>query len=170
MDKLGRDFDDFVTTSSASLLRTAYLLTGDHGHAEDVLQHALLKTAGHWGKVHTDPVAYTRRTVVNLAKNRWRTRSRRPVEVTAAAEPSYAPPDHAVTLARALVGALRDLPYSQRAVLVLRYFQDLSVEQTAEVLGCSAGTVKSQCHHALAKLRNMLGDPAELEESTDAHR
>ncbi len=88
MDKLGRDFDDFVTTSSASLLRAAYLLTGDHGHAEDVLQHALLQTARHWGTVHTDPVAYARRAVVNLAKNRWRTRSRRPVEVTAAAEPS----------------------------------------------------------------------------------
>ena len=120
--------------------------------------------------MHTDPVAYARRAVVDFAKNRWRARSRRPVEVTAAAEPSYPPPDHAVVLAQVLVGALRDLPYSQRAVLVLRYFLDLSVDQTAEVLGCSAGTVKSQCHHALAKLRHVLSDPAELEESTDAHR
>lgn len=170
MDELGRDFDDFVATSSTSLLRTAYLLTGDHGHAEDVLQHALLQTARHWRTVHSDSVAYARRAVVNLAKNRWRTRSRRPVEVTATAEPTYAPPDQAVVLAQALVGAMRDLPYRQRSVLVLRYFQDLSIDQTAAVLGCSAGTVKSQSHHALAKLREVLGDPAERGETTDAHR
>jgi RNA polymerase sigma-70 factor (sigma-E family) len=170
MDELGCDFDDFVTTSSASLLRTAYLLTGDHGHAEDVLQHALLQTARRWRTVHTDPVAYARRAVVNLAKNRWRRRSRRPVEIAAIAEPSYAPPDQAVALAQALVAAMRGLPYRQRSVLVLRYFQDLSIEQTAAVLGCSAGTVKSQTHHALTKLREALGDPVELEETTDAHR
>jgi RNA polymerase sigma factor (sigma-70 family) len=107
---------------------------------------------------------------VNLAKNRWRRRSRRPVEIAAIAEPSYAPPDQAVALAQALVAAMRGLPYRQRSVLVLRYFQDLSIEQTAAVLGCSAGTVKSQTHHALTKLREALGDPAELEETTDAHR
>lgn len=169
MDELGRDFDDFVTASSPSLLRTAYLLTGDHGHAEDALQHALMATARHWRTIHTDPVAYTRRTVVNLAKNRWRARSRRVVEVSNSTEPTYGPPDQAVALSQALVGALRQVPYQQRTVLVLRYFEDLSIEQTAEVLGCSAGTVKSQSHHGLAKLRELIGDPADFEEITDAH-
>jgi RNA polymerase sigma factor (sigma-70 family) len=104
-----------------------------------------------------------------LAKNTWRARSRRPVEVSTPTEPSYDPPDQTVALSRALVGALRQLPYRQRAVLVLRYFLDLSIEQTAQVLGCSAGTVKSQSHHGLAKLREYIGDPAELEERTDAY-
>jgi RNA polymerase sigma-70 factor (sigma-E family) len=170
MDEVGRDFDEFVTASSPSLLRTAYLLTGDHGHAEDALQHALMATARHWHTIRTDPVAYTRRAVVNLAKNRWRARSRRVVEVSNSTEPSYEPPDHAVALSQALVGALRQVPYQQRTVLVLRYFEDLSIEQTAEVLGCSAGTVKSQSHHGLAKLRELIGDPADFEEITDAHR
>jgi RNA polymerase sigma factor (sigma-70 family) len=68
-----------------------------------------------------------------------------------------------------LLPAVMDLPVRQRAVLVLRYFQDLSVEQTADVLGCSVGTVKSQTHHALTKLREALGDPADLKENDHAH-
>ena len=70
-------------------------------------------------------------------------------------------------LQQVLLHAVMDLPMRQRAVLVLRYFQDLSVEQTADALGCSIGTVKSQAHHALDKLREALADPADLEESAD---
>jgi RNA polymerase sigma factor (sigma-70 family) len=74
-----------------------------------------------------------------------------------------------VLLQQLLLPAVMDLPVRQRAVLVLRYFQDLSVEQTADALGCSTGTVKSQTHHALNKLREALGDHADLRESEHAH-
>ncbi|MBO0877931.1 MAG: sigma-70 family RNA polymerase sigma factor, partial [Pseudonocardia sp.] len=86
-----------------------------------------------------------------------------------ATEPCYAPPDADVLLQQVLLPAVMDLPVRQRAVLVLRYFQDLSVEQTADVLGCSTGTVKSQTHHALSKLREALGDHADLKESDHEH-
>ena len=107
--------------------------------------------------------------IVNLAKNRWRDRSRRPRESTTDVEPGYASLEADVLLQQVLLPAVMDLPVRQRAVLVLRYFQDLSVEQTAEVLGCSIGTVKSQTHHALTKLREALGDPADLKENDHAH-
>jgi RNA polymerase sigma-70 factor (sigma-E family) len=169
MDRLGNDFDDFVRDASPSLLRTAYLLTGDRGHAEDVLQTALLHTARRWRAVHTNPHAYARRAIVNHAKNRWRERSRRPREAADIGESGYEPADGDVLLQQVLLPAVLALPLRQRAVLVLRYFQDLSVEQTADVLGCRPGTVKSQTHHALAKLREALGTLADIEENEDAH-
>jgi RNA polymerase sigma-70 factor (sigma-E family) len=165
MDVLGSDFDRFVRDSSPGLLRTAYLLTGDRGHAEDVVQTALLQVARRWRRIRGDPRPYARRAVVNLAKNHWRDRSRRPHESTAADEAGYAQPDADVPLQQALLPAVMDLPERQRAVLVLRYFEDLSVEQTADALGCSSGTVKSQTHHALSKLRAALGDPADLKDN-----
>jgi RNA polymerase sigma-70 factor (sigma-E family) len=170
MDRLSSDFDDFVRDASPSLLRTAYLLTGDRGHAEDLLQTALLHTAQRWRSVRTDPHAYARRAVVNHAKNRWRARSRRPREAaTEIGETSYEPADSDVLLQQMLLPAVLALPLRQRAVLILRYFQDLSVEQTADVLGCRPGTVKSQTHHALAKLRESLGDLTDIEENESAH-
>lgn len=169
MDVLGSDFDQFVRDSSPGLLSMAYLLTGDRGHAEDVVQTALLQVARKWRRIRGEPAPYARRAVVNLAKNHWRDRFRRPREAAAAAEPCYAPPDADVLLQQVLLPAVMDLPVRQRAVLVLRYFQDLSVEQTADVLGCSTGTVKSQTHHALSKLRAALGDPADLKENHHEH-
>jgi RNA polymerase sigma-70 factor (sigma-E family) len=169
MDVLGSDFDQFVRDSSPGLLRMAYLLTGDRGHAEDVVQTALLQVARKWRRIRGEPAPYTRRAVVNLAKNHWRDRFRRPHESTATVEPCYAPPEADVLLQQVLLPAVMDLPVRQRAVLVLRYFQDLSVEQTADALGCSIGTVKSQTHHALGKLREALGDPADLKENDHAH-
>ena len=169
MDVLGGDFDDFVRASSPGLLRTAYLLTGDRGHAEDLVQTALLQVARRWRRIRGEPTPYARRVVVNLAKNRWRERSRRPQESTATVEPGPAPPDGDVLLQQVLLPAVMELPTRQRAVLVLRYFQDLSVEQTAAALGCSTGTVKSQTHHALSKLRKALGDPADLKENDHAN-
>lgn len=169
IDLLGSDFDQFVRDSSPRLLRMAFLLTGDRGHAEDVVQTALLQVARKWRRIRGDPAPYARRTVVNLAKNHWRDRVRRPHESNATVEPCYAPPEADVLLQQVLLPAVMDLPVRQRAVLVLRYFQDLSVEQTADALGCSTGTVKSQTHHALNKLREALGDHAELKESEHAH-
>jgi RNA polymerase sigma-70 factor (sigma-E family) len=169
MDALGSDFDRFVRDCSPGLLRMAYLLTGDRGHAEDVVQTALLQVARRWRRIRGEPAPYARRAVVNLAKNHWSDRLRRPPESTAAAEPCSAPPEPDVLLQQVLLAAVMDLPARQRAVLVLRYFQDLSVEQTADALGCSTGTVKSQAHHALSKLREALGDPADLKENDHAH-
>jgi RNA polymerase sigma-70 factor (sigma-E family) len=175
MGVLGRDFDQFVRDSSPRLLRMAYLLTGDRGHAEDVVQTALLQVARKWRRIRGEPAPYARRAVVNLAKNHRRDRSRRPPESFATVEPCYAPPEADVLLQQVLLPAVMDLPMRQRAVLVLRYFQDLSVEQTADALGCSIGTVKSQSHHALNKLREALGDlpdlteNAELKENEHAH-
>ena len=158
MDGLSGDFEEFVRESSPGLLRTAYLLTGDRGYAEDVLQTALLQVARKWRRIRGEPTPYARRAVVNLARNHWRDRFRRPHETAATVEAGYGPPDADVLLQQVLLPAVMDLPVRQRAVLVLRYFDDLSVEQTADALGCSTGTVKSQTHHALSKLREALGD------------
>ena len=153
---LGSDFDEFVRGSSPGLLRTAYLLTGDRGHAEDVVQTALLQVARKWRRIRGEPAPYARRAVVNLAKNHWRDRFRRPPESSAIAEPCYAPPEADVLLQQVLLAAVMDLPARQRAVLVLRFWEDLSVAETAAVLGCSVGTVKSQCARGLDTLRAIL--------------
>jgi RNA polymerase sigma-70 factor (sigma-E family) len=168
-DVLGSDFDEFVRDSSPGLLRTAYLFTGDRGHAEDVVQAALLQVARKWRRIRGAPTPYARRAVVNLAKNHRRDRSRRPNESTATVEAGYAPPEGKVLLQQVLLPAVMELPPRQREVLVLRYFQDLSVEQTAEALGCTTGTVKSQTHHALSKLREAFGDSADLKENEHAN-
>ena len=165
---LGSDFDEFVRDSWPGLLRTAYLLTGDRGHAEDVVQTALLQVARKWRRIRGEPIPYARRAVVNLAKNHWRNRLRRPPETSTTAEFGYAPPDAEVVLQQVLLPAVMDLPVRQRAVLVLRYLEDLSVEQTAAALDCSIGTVKSQTHDALNKLREALEDPTDLKENDHA--
>lgn len=170
MDSLGPEFDAFVRERSTALLRTAYLLSGDRGHAEDLLQTALLRTARRWKHARSDPGAYARRVLVNLAKDRWRNRSRRPREVDIPAEPSAADPGDRVLLRQALLHAVLQLPGRQRAVLVLRYFQDLSVDEAADALGCSPGTVKSQTHHALTTLRHLLDEQGtDLKETEDAY-
>lgn len=150
------DFDAFVARSSDRLLRTAYLLCGDHGHAEDLVQTALMRTAGRWSTARRDPHAYARRVVVNLARDRWRLLRRRfgeaPLEIDVAV-----PVDGEGHADRdLLLAATRQLPAGQRAVLVLRFFDDLSVADTAAALGCSTGTVKSQTSRALERLRAVL--------------
>ena len=179
LDSLGPDFDEFVHLQSTSLLRTAYLLTGDHGHAEDLVQTALLRTARRWNQARDEPLPYTRQVLVNLAKDRWRNRGRRVAEVadtaeTLAVSDTYVASelDQPVLLRHALLPAIRELTARQRAVLVLRFFLDLSVEETAATLGCSTGTVKSQTHHALARLRERLHleDLEDQKETDHAHR
>jgi RNA polymerase sigma-70 factor (sigma-E family) len=148
-------FDAFVASSSDRLLRTAYLLCGDRGHAEDLVQTALMRTARQWRRARELPEAYARRVVVNLAKDRWRQIGRRPVEAPLDLDVA-ASPDAGCDDREVLLHAVRGLAAGQRAVLVLRYFDELSVEQTAAVLGCSTGTVKSQTSRALANLRGAL--------------
>lgn len=161
-----REFEEFVRESSDGLLRTSYLLCGDRGHAEDIVQTALIRVARRWRSARRDPAAYARRGVVNLSKDRWRSLSRRPAEAGFEVDVA-APESDAVAERDALVRAVRQLPEGQRAVLVLRYFEDLSVADTAAALGCTAGTVKSQTARALTGLRSLL---APEEEMDNAHR
>lgn len=173
----GRDqqeFEAFVAASSDRLLRTAYLLTGDAGHAEDVVQSALLRTARRWRSARRSPEAYARTTVANLVKDRWRSLGRRPSEAPLEHDVPLAPHDGGSYDSRLdrdlLMRAARGLPLGQRAVLVLRYFDDLSVEETARTLGITTGTVKSQTSRALARLRTALTTETSEEENVDAHR
>ena len=155
------DFESYVAARRRHLRRTAYLLCGDWDRAEDVVQDALTRLYVHWRRASRadDLDAYVRRSLVNafLAEGRrpWRReRSTETLPVTAYADPSGAVDDRD-QLRRALAG----LGASQRAVVVLRYWDDLSVEQTADALGCSTGNVKSQASRGLARLRETLTDP-----------
>jgi RNA polymerase sigma-70 factor (sigma-E family) len=157
-----RAFDEFVAASSDRLVRTAYLLCGDRGHAEDLVQTALLRTARRWGRARRQPEAYARRVVVNLAKDRWRDLARRPRETAMAETEVPVSVTDGVADRDQLLRAARGLPEGQRAVLVLRYFDDLSVEETARALGCSTGSVKSQTARALSRLRAVLTPEMEI--------
>lgn len=150
-------FAEFVQARYAALARSAYLLTGDRGHAEDLVQSALVVTLNAWPRLSSLQAAepYARTTMVRLSR-RWAKRRWRLEQPTAT--------DSLVLLATPLPAAdsaaamdlqqvLSFLPWEQRAVLVLRYFDDLSERETAAVLGCSEGTVKSRASRALTKLR-----------------
>lgn len=154
-----QEFSEFVRGRSTALLRTAVLLTGgDRGHAEDLLQGVLERMYVRWRRIDTSPEAYARRALVHASVNRWRGRRRRPelplLGAAGGPEPP-APGDPAATvdLRDALVRELLRLPPRQRAVLVLRYLDDLPEAEVAAALGCSVGTVKSQASRALARLR-----------------
>jgi RNA polymerase sigma-70 factor (sigma-E family) len=155
-DSRGGEFDDFVRTRSVTLLRVAYLLTGDRYAAEDLLQEVLEQVYVRWSRVRTSPEAYARRALVNRAANRWRRRARRPERPLGDLE--RAERDHAddVALREVLVQALLTLPPRQRAALVLRYLEDLSVADVAAALECSEGAVKSHASRGLARLREAL--------------
>lgn len=159
-------YDAFVTAYADRLVRTAYLLCGDRGHAEDLAQTALLRTARRWRTARRQPEAYARRVVVNLAKDRWRNLARQPAEASVEHDVA-APADESLLVRDELLRAARTLPPGQQAVLVLRYFDDLTVEETAAALGCSPGTVKSQTSRALDRLRAALTSP---KETADADR
>jgi RNA polymerase sigma-70 factor (sigma-E family) len=152
------DFTAFVAGSSRRLLGLAYLLTGDAHAAEDLLQGALERTYRRWPRLSRDgaPQAYVRRALVNGATDRWR-RRRGVVEVDLT-HVSLIETDRSSELADrdALMRVVHTLPSGQRAVLVLRYFEGLSEAQTAAVIGCSVGTVKSQHSRAIARLRTLI--------------
>ncbi|RIQ35857.1 SigE family RNA polymerase sigma factor [Jiangella rhizosphaerae] len=152
-------FDEFVAGWSGRLLRAAYLLTGDRGLAEDLVQDVYERLYVAWPRV-ADPAAYAHRALTRQAMNRWRMRSRRPVEAVYGAEhdrpDQRADPLDALHERSVVVSALRTLTARQRAVVVLRFFADLSEADTAAAMGCSVGTVKSQTARALARLRTVL--------------
>jgi RNA polymerase sigma-70 factor (sigma-E family) len=147
-------FTDFVTVRYTELLRTAYLLTGSPWAAEDLVQTCLLRAMSRWERIE-DPMAYLRRAMANDRTSRWR-RLRR--ELLRAEPPDVAAADPNATVAdrTVLVAELARLPRRMRAVLVLRYWEDLSEADTAAVLGCSVGSVKSQTSRGLARLRTVL--------------
>ena len=152
------DFDEFVLGSSTRLLRAAYLLTGDRHSAEDLVQDVLSRMYVAWPRID-DPQAYARRALVHAATNRWRRAARRP-EVALETKHDLASPGLDAERVD-LLAALRQLPAGQRAVIVLRFLDDVSVDDTARALGCSAGTVKSQTARALPRLRALLAEPCE---------
>jgi RNA polymerase sigma-70 factor (sigma-E family) len=150
------DFEEFVAARQQALLRTAYLLTGHRQDAEDLVQTTLIKAVPHWQRISGDPEAYVRRILVRENVSRWRARRWREVSVEAHRE--VARDDEDVAGRVALHEALGRLAPRQRAVLVLRYFEDCSESQTAELLGISVGTVKSQTRDALVRLRKVVPD------------
>ena len=154
------EFRAFVTERWSALLRTAYLLTGDRGRAEDLVQSALVRTHRHWSKIQREgrSEAYVRKTMVNLNTDWWRRLGSREHAVESVPDASSAADAYAAfDLQDELWTALQKLPARMRAVLVLRYFEDLSEAETASILGCSLGTVKSQCSRGLGRLRLALG-------------
>ncbi|MDQ1487124.1 MAG: hypothetical protein QOJ62_2817 [Actinomycetota bacterium] len=162
MSPEGREaFRSYVAARSSALLRTAYMLTGNRPDAEDLLQTALAKTYLAWDSIREREAvdAYVRRILVNTQTSWWR-RRRHVTEVVTADVPELATARDAtadVVLHDALWIALAGLPKRQRAVVVLRYYEDLSEAETAEVLGIAVGTVKSTTARALAKLRDDAG-------------
>ncbi|MCM4079187.1 SigE family RNA polymerase sigma factor [Paractinoplanes hotanensis] len=150
-------FRAFVEQQWGPLVRVAYLLTGDRGYAEDLVQAALEKTHRKWARVSRmeAPVAYVRKAMVNTATS-WR-RRRRVSEVPLLVTDSPAADAYgSVEQRQQVVAALRTLPPRMRAVLVLRYFADLGEAEVADLLGCSVGTIKSQASRGLDRLRTHL--------------
>jgi RNA polymerase sigma-70 factor (sigma-E family) len=159
-------FDQFVRARMPALLRFAYALTGDPHLAADLVQDALERSGLRWSRIEraADPEAYVRRAIVNGRISRWR-KLRRETLVDETPEPrtsTYQPTGRDEELWQLLA----TLPRRQRAVLVLRYYEDMSEVQIAQTLGCAPGTVKSQASKALAKLRIALEEGGWLEEVT----
>ena len=160
-------FERFVAEHGDRLLHAAYGLCGDWQHAEDLVQHALVALARHWPDVGANPLAYAYRCLVRANIDRWRVLRRRPEVLLdpqdfSAVGPSIDPAaseDHLLVLS-----ALRRLPPRQRAIVVLRYLQDLSEVDTAAALGISVGAVKSGAARGVARLR------AEQNGLTEVHR
>ena len=154
------EFRRFVEGRSSSYLRTAYLLTGDWGHAEDLLQTSLAKVYRAWGRVHDrdNLDAYVRRVIVNTFAGWWRRawRGERPTETLPdrPGEDAFGDIDERDRLRRALL----TLPTRQRAAVVLRHYDDHSEAEVARILSCSVGTVKSQTSRGLTRLRELLDD------------
>ena len=155
------EFEAYMAARQPSLLRTAYLLTGDRHAAEDLVQSALAKLYLSWDRVQRRELVdgYVRRIMVNENNSLWR-RAWKRREVSTGEVPDHQAvvdrPDHGER--SALWEFVQTLPRKQRAVIVLRFYEDLSETETAQVLGISVGTVKSQASRALAAMRARVGD------------
>ena len=156
-------FRAYVRARTPALSRVAFLLTGDRHLAEDLVQETLLRVAGRWRRIVAggDPDAYVRRTLYHQHVSVWRRSRRRPVPIAEPPEGHLPDPSAAIASRLSVHAALARLAPRQRAVVVLRYFEDLSEGQTAEILGCGVGTVKSQTRDALARLRRVAPELAD---------
>ncbi|WP_248961680.1 SigE family RNA polymerase sigma factor [Sphaerisporangium perillae] len=158
-----RRFREFVSARSPALMRLGFLLTGGDQHAaEDLLQTVLARAAARWSRIE-DPEPYVRRAMYRQQVSWWRLASRRR-ETVVADTPDVPGPDgtHAADTKLILRHALARLTARQRAVLVLRYFEDLPEAQVAEIMGCSIGTVRSTAHRSIARLRSAAPELADL--------
>jgi RNA polymerase sigma-70 factor (sigma-E family) len=158
----GRDeeFREFMRNRASPLHQSAYLLCGDWHLAHDLVQDTLVKAYQHWPRVRQadSPDAYVRRILLNEVRSRWRRRERVVPVSRFPEEREPVEPDATDQIARraGLLQALLVLPLRQRATIILRYLEGMTERETAAVLGCSEGTVKSQSARALATLRNFL--------------
>ena len=153
-------FEEYAGTAWPSLYRYAYLLAGNHADAEDIAQQTLLKAHRSWDRIQDSesPMAYLRRMLTNTYLSQRRPKGRRLELLTEAPpEPESAPQAGGPEERMVLWPHVKSLPPRQRAVIVLRYYEDLSEQEIADALGCSRGNVKSTAHHALKTLRAVLG-------------
>jgi len=159
-DRSAAELEQFLSERADHLLRTAVLLAGSREAGEDLLQTAIERLLRRWRRLDGDPEGYLRRTLCNLATDgyrrtgRWRQKER----LLRAGLRQEQDPAGAVDLRDALVRLLLRLPPRQRAVLVLRYWEQLTDAEAAEALGCSEGTVKSAGSRGMARLRELAGE------------
>lgn len=153
---------ELVADRGPALLATAVLLTGSRAAGEDLLQSALERVVRAWRRVDGDAEAYLRRTMYHLAVDSWRLRRRRPEILVPVDPPPLDDGSERFAVREALMRALADLPARQRAALVLRYFEQLTETEAAEVLGCTVGTVKSNTSRGLARLRELTASWEDL--------
>ena len=166
------DFESWLAAREHALQRTALLLTGDPHSAQDLVQNTLTKLYLAWDRIEQrDRVdAYARRVLVNEHRSTWRRPWRRH-EVTTDVLPEPAAKSFEHEVERDAVWAfVASLPPRQRAVIVLRYYEDLTESETADLLGITRGTVKSQAHKGLAALRATVGDHPAIDPPTAPHR
>lgn len=147
-------FDDFVAARYHALLRTARMLVANPADAEDLVQESLARCVPHWSKIADKPEAYVRTTMVRANISRWRRQKMAEIPTEFVPETSVTSPD--VEGSDELLRALAQLAPRQRAAVVLRHVEDRSERETAELMGCSVGAVKSQTAAGLAKLRVLL--------------
>ncbi|MFG2004169.1 SigE family RNA polymerase sigma factor [Spirillospora sp. NPDC048911] len=166
-----RHFREFVETRSAALMRLAYLLAGGDQHAaEDLLQAALAKTAARWASID-NPEPYVRRVMYHQQASWWRPMwRRRETQVTVLPEEPGDDGTSAVDLRLTVRRALTRITARQRAVLVLRFFEDLPEAEVARILGCSVGTVRSTTHRSLARLRELAPELNDLKAVKEVQR
>jgi RNA polymerase sigma-70 factor (sigma-E family) len=157
------DFVEFATAAVPRLRRTAFLLCGDWHYAEDLAQTTLTKMFVSWRRIRRQDAAfsYASRTLVNTYLADRRSRRAREVVTDSVPEQLIMPESQETRLV--IMAALATLPPRARAAVVLRYWADMSIEQVADVLGCSAGTVKSQCARSLVKMKFFLEEDQEVE-------
>lgn len=163
-DRQAVSFRDFVIDRRPALHRAAFLLTGDGHAADDLVQAALLKVATHWDRVSATghPEAYVRRILYTTHVSVWRRRRGREVSMAEPVEKAGPTTEDNLLVRMDLQRALALLTAKQRAALVLRFYEDLTEAQTAAVLRCSVGAVKSQTHRALRRLRDLAPELAEM--------